>query len=234
MDSILFVCLAVVDCWLLCFSTNCTLYSKVFCLIITRVMLKVCGSSLSTRVTTRSCSESSPMGGSGSTWATTTTRVVLTVSALTGRCYYTCVGISGDDTAWLLIGGNWWLLPSAAIDGRCSLDGCLRLAIPWKCIREVSAHGGGIFTWKWKGCISLILSPLVRIKKLLISDIAGDGSAKASVVDFFVGWHGIGGDRFGGFDVLWCFCVFGLLFGRALWEGESRGDIWVIEKRQYK
>ena len=64
--------------------------------------------------------------------------------------------------------------------------------------------------------ISLILSPLVSIKKLLISDIAGDGSAKASLVDFFVGWHGIGGDRFGGFDVLWCFCVFGLLFGRAL------------------
>jgi len=36
------------------------------------------------------------------------------------------------------------------------------------------------------------LSPLVRMKKLLISGVAGDGSAKASVVDFFAGWHGIG------------------------------------------
>ena len=38
-----------------------------------------------------------------------------------------------------------------------------------------------------EGPHSLILSPLVRIKKLLISGIAGDGSAKASVVDFFAG-----------------------------------------------
>eukprot|EP00956_Cyclotella_meneghiniana_P011704 scaffold16486_cov57-Cyclotella_meneghiniana.AAC.1 len=83
---------------------------------------------------------------------------------------------------------------SAAIDGRSSLDGCLRLAIPWECIGEESGHGGGIFAWKWKweGCICRILSPLVRIEKLLISGIAGDGSAKASVVNCFVGWHGIG------------------------------------------
>ena len=84
------------------------------------------------------------------------------------------------------------MLPSAAIDGRSSLDVCLRLAIPWECVGEESDHRGGIFTWKWKWKWEWILSPLVRIEKLLISGIAGDGSAKASVVHCFVGWHGIG------------------------------------------
>ena len=110
MDSILFVCLAVVDCWLLCFSTNCTLYSKVFCLIITRVMLKVCGSSLSTRVTTRSCFKSSPMGGS--TWATTTTRVVLAVSALRADGEV-LLYVRGHQLWWHCVAAHLWQLMAA-------------------------------------------------------------------------------------------------------------------------
>ena len=36
-----------------------------------------------------------------------------------------------------------------------------------------------------------MLSPLVIMKKEMISLVAGDGYTKASCVDFFVGWHGL-------------------------------------------
>ena len=195
MDSILFVCLAVVDCWLLHVSVpvvRCTClmshggWSKSSAWSLPGVMLRVCGSLLSTRVTTRSCSESSSMGGS--TWATTTTRVVPAVSTLTGgaitRAWASvvmtrrgCSLVAVDDCfpVRLLMGGAVWM----AAWGWPSPGNVSEKSRPCFCV-EVEVEG--------------LLQPdsLARIKKLLISDIAGDGSAKASVVDFLVGWHGIG------------------------------------------
>ena len=64
----------------------------------------------------------------------------------------------------------------------------------------------------------------------MISGIAGDGSAKASVVNCFVGWHGIGVATDSA-ALLRCLGVLCLLFVRSCAsEGGSPGDISVIKK----
>ena len=88
-------------------------------------------------------------------------------------CHIMCVIISIDDTPLLCIGGNWWLISGAAVDGMCSLAGYWRLAIPSECLLEESSRGG-IFGWR-KGCsITEILSPLSGISYRLFSLVACD------------------------------------------------------------
>ena len=88
-------------------------------------------------------------------------------------CHNMCVIISIDDTPLLCIGGNWWLISGAAVDGMCSLAGYWRLAIPSECLLEESSRGG-IFGWR-KGCsITEILSPLSGISYRLFSLVACD------------------------------------------------------------
>ena len=232
MDSILFVCLAVVDCWLLCFSTNCTLYSKVFCLIITRVMLKVWGSSLSNRVTTRSCFKSSPMGGS--TWATTTTRVVPAVSTLTGRCYYT-LHVRGHQWWWNGVAAHWWQLMAAVQCGYwwvVQFGWLLEVGHPLEMYQRSVGPWRRYFHVEVEGLHQPDSEPSGEDQEAADQRHRGRWLREGEPCWFlrWLAWY-IGGDRFGGFDVLWCFCVFGLLFGRALCVRRgSRGDIWVIEK----